>query len=454
MSLKEGYLEKQGGFLKSWKKKWYEVKGTTIYSYKKKGSEALSQIPIRPKYTVQACTEGKKSHCFKINTESRAYLFAASSDKEAKAWISTIKELISNSSSSNASAASIKPQGSGSIAPNKKLSVEDFDVISVLGRGTYGKVQLVRLKSNAQLYAMKTMSKRRLAESDQIEQTITERNVLTQIVHPFLVGAHYSFQNEVKIFLVLDYVPGGELFGRLKEEGNFSESRVKLYSAELLLGLGHLHSLGLVYRDLKPENILVDKEGHIRITDFGLAKKTAFGETTNTFCGTPEYIAPEMLLKQPYDKVVDWWSFGILIFEMLTGLPPFYDENVNTMYKAILHVEVEYPSGMSGPVKDLISKLLDKNPKTRLGAGPTDAEEIKAHPFFNGIDWKAVYDKKTKPEWVPKLKNGVDVTNFDEEFLAEPTGFSFEDPTLLDTDTQSAFAGFTCVADSALDALE
>lgn len=437
--VKEGTLEKKSGFMKTWKKKWYELKENALYSYNKKGSETLSQIPIRQKTAIEAYSEGKRAHCFKITVQTHSYFFSANSDQEVNDWVNAIKGVISKPT---------RPKSQTLESPVKnKMSVEDFDIIAVLGRGTYGKVQLVRLKSNSQLYAMKTMSKRRLAENDQVEQTITERNILTQMIHPFLVSAHYSFQNEVKVFLVLDYIPGGELFGRLKIEDKFSESRAKLYSAEILLGIGHLHSLGFIYRDLKPENILVDPAGHIRITDFGLAKKSVFGETTNTFCGTPEYIAPEMLQKQPYDKSVDWWSFGILLFEMLNGLPPFYNENVNAMYKSVLRDEIKFPSSIAGEVKDLISKLLDRNPKTRLGSGKSDADEIKAHPFFNGIDWKAVFEKKIKPEWVPTLKSLTDVTNFDEEFLAEPTGFSFEDPSLIDDETQKSFVGFTIIHD-------
>jgi len=198
--------------------------------------------------------------------------------------------------------------------------------------------------------------------------------------------------------MVLDYVPGGELFGRLKEEGSFSEQRVRLYAAEILVGLGHLHSLKYVYRDLKPENILVDSDGHLKLTDFGLVKtKMETDSTTSTFCGTPEYIAPEMLQQQPYTKSVDWWSFGILVYEMLTGLPPFYDENVNKMYRMILSEPLTFPDSMSPEAQDLISQLLDRNPETRLGASANDYEDIKKHPFFAPLNWDKVLSKQYTP---------------------------------------------------------
>ena len=254
--------------------------------------------------------------------------------------------------------------------------------------------------------------------------------------------------------MVLDYVPGGELFGRLKEEGRFSENRTILYAAEILLGLGHLHKLGFVYRDLKPENILVDANGHLKITDFGLVKTNMnVNSTTRTICGTPEYIAPEMLQQHPYTKSVDWWSYGVLVFEMLTGLPPFYDDNTNKMYRLIISGSINYPSYVSSNAKDFISKLLDRNPSTRLGASEEDVEEIKRHPFFSSLNWNDVFEKKYKPEWVPDMKSETDTHLFDEQFTQEDAAVSFEDESLLDQKTQNEFIGFTCTKDNELDNL-
>jgi serine/threonine protein kinase len=299
---------------------------------------------------------------------------------------------------------------------------------------------------------MKVMSKRLLAEYEQVEQTLTEKAVLIETRHPFLVGAHFTFQTDSQIYLVLDYVPGGELFSRLKEEHQFSERRTKLYAAEILLGLGHLHSKGFIYRDLKPENILVDRDGHLKLTDFGLVKpKMGEGSaTTTTFCGTPEYIAPEMLQQKPYTKAVDWWSFGILVYEMLCGLPPFYDENTNRMYRAILHDEVNFPGSTSPLAQDLILKLLERNPRERMGSGDEDYREIQSHLFFTGIEWEDVLTKRVMPEWVPTIKDATDTSNFDAEFTQEDVKPPVEEELVSGT-VQSAFHKFTYVQGGGLE---
>lgn len=305
--------------------------------------------------------------------------------------------------------------------------------------------------NDGQLYGMKSMSKKLISDCDQIQHILIERKILLQTVHPFLVSAHFTFQTDQKIFLILDYVPGGELFSRLREEGKFSEKRTQFYGAEILLGLGHLHSLGFVYRDLKPENILVDSQGNLKLTDFGLAKGNMDGceSTTTTFCGTPQYIAPEMLNMKPYTKSVDWWSFGILIYEMLTGMAPFYHDNSNKMFRSILSDPVHYPNFLSANSKFLLEKLLDRNPETRLGAGPDDFKEIQAHPFFKDLNWDDLMGGKIKPEWVPPLRNETDTSNFDEDFTNETAAISFED-THLSSAIQNDFAGFTSTQESKL----
>jgi serine/threonine protein kinase len=236
------------------------------------------------------------------------------------------------------------------------------------------------------------------------------------------------------------------LFGRLKEEQQFSEPRTQLYAAEILLGLGHLHSRGFIYRDLKPENILVDRDGHLKLTDFGLVKPK-MGErnaTTETFCGTPEYIAPEMLQQKPYTKAVDWWSFGILVYEMLCGLPPFYDENTNRMYRAILHDQVNFPPSMSTFAQDLIIRLLERNPRERMGSGDEDYKEIQSHSFFSGLNWEDVFNRNIKPEWVPRIKDATDTSNFDEQFTQEDVKPPADEEPVSRT-VQSAFNKFTYV---------
>ena len=436
MPPKQGWLSKQEiDGLSPGKRRWFFIDGKNL-KYSKKPEAEAKTIPLST-YTASLAPECKRQPSFKIVSGSKTLCFVCETQALCKSWVAAI----------NAAKQGIEPPEE----PTVKVTIEDFEPLTVLGRGTYGKVQLVRHKKNKLLYAMKSMSKRLLAESNQLEQTLTERNVLLRANHPFLVGARFTFQTATKLFMIMDYVPGGELFRRLREEGSFSESRVKLYAAEMALGIGHLHSLGIVYRDLKPENILVDRDGHLRITDFGLAKEVADKGTTRTFCGTPEYIAPEMLEKKPYTKAVDWWSYGILVYELLTGLPPFYDENTNNLYQLVLKARVEFPNDMviSRSAKDFILKLLAKNPKQRLGSSK-DVEELKAHPFFSGINWDDVLNKKVQPEWKPHLRGAADTSLFDSD---EPACVSYEDASIVPPEAKASFEGFTCTADCELDGL-
>jgi serine/threonine protein kinase len=298
---------------------------------------------------------------------------------------------------------------------------------------------------------MKMIDNKLLQETDQVCQTITEKKVLFKVEFQLCVSTHATFQTPDQIVMVLDYGDGAELFGWLKEKGKFSESQVRLYPAELALAIGHLHSQGFIYRDLKPENILVDRDGHVKMTDFGLVKSqmNSATATTSTFCGTPEYIAPEMLQQQPYTKSVDWWSFGILVYEMLTGIPPFYDENVNRMYRRIIGENIQFPSDFPPTAKDLVNALCDRNPATRLGASDRDAEEVKEHPFFASLSWESVYEKKYKPEWVPQIANEQDTQFFDQEAL-EGGDDDVAAGTVVLASTQQQFVGFTCTDDAVI----
>lgn len=217
--------------------------------------------------------------------------------------------------------------------------------------------------------------------------------------------------------MVMDYVNGGELFFHLKKEGRFPEERVRMYAAEIASALGHLHELGVIYRDLKPENILVDSEGHIRVTDFGLSKEVEFDQVTHTFCGTPEYLAPEVLNGDGHGFPVDWWSLGTLVYEMLTGLPPFYSQNVNVMYHKILNGELRFPPYISSEAKSLIQDMLQRDPKRRLGT--KGASEVFQHPFFKKIDWNKLNARGYTPAFKPPVKNAMDTSQFDSMFTKE-----------------------------------
>lgn len=285
-----------------------------------------------------------------------------------------------------------------------KLSIDDFELMKVVGKGSFGKVMQVRKKDTNRIYALKTIRKAKIISRSEVAHTLAERSVLAQINNPFIVPLKFSFQSPEKLYFVLAFVNGGELFHHLTKEQRFDVNRSRFYIAELLCALECLHGFNVIYRDLKPENILLDYQGHIALCDFGLCKLEMKDEDlTNTFCGTPEYLAPELLLGEHYNKTVDWWTLGVLLYEMLTGLPPFYDEVTNEMYRKILSEPVHFPGYDVVPpaAKDLLTKLLNRNPAERLGAN--GSAEIKSHPFFHAIDWRKLLQRKYEPAFKPNV---------------------------------------------------
>jgi len=297
---------------------------------------------------------------------------------------------------------------------------------------------------------MKVLRKEAIIARKQVAHTKAEKSILQKIQHPFIVKLHYAFQTKDKLYMILDFINGGELFHHLKKEGRFPENRVKFYAAEITAAISHLHSLGIVYRDLKPENILIDADGHITITDFGLSKEIKPEEGTHTFCGTPEYLAPEVLRAQAHGMAVDWWSLGTLIYEMLTGLPPFYSQNINIMYQKILNGELRSPSYVSQDAQSLLEGLLTRDVDKRLGS---QSGEVKKHIFFKDIDWDKLERREMEPPYKPKVKNELDITQIDNVFTAEKPLDSFVVETSLSETAQNEnnFQGFTFVSPTAMD---
>ncbi|KAH7074330.1 AGC/Akt protein kinase [Auriculariales sp. MPI-PUGE-AT-0066] len=327
---------------------------------------------------------------------------------------------------------------------NEPLTIEAFDLLKVIGKGSFGKVMQVRKKDTSRIYALKTIRKAHIAQRPgEITHILAERTVLALVNSPFIVPLKFSFQSPDKLYLVMSFVNGGELFYHLQREGRFDVHRSRFYAAELLSALEHLHSFNVVYRDLKPENILLDYTGHIALCDFGLCKlNMGEQEKTNTFCGTPEYIAPELLRSQGYTKTVDWWTLGVLLFEMMTGLPPFYDENVETMYQRILHDPLQFPPEMSSEARSIIVGLLNRDPNRRLGNN--GGEEIKRHAFFSRyIDWNRLLQRKIQPPFKPAVDSALDVANFDAEFTSEAALDSVVEDSHLSETVQDQFRGFT-----------
>ncbi|KAF9787801.1 Pkinase-domain-containing protein [Thelephora terrestris] len=327
---------------------------------------------------------------------------------------------------------------------NVPLTIDTFDLLTVIGKGSFGKVMQVRKKDTQRVYALKTIRKANIASRPgEITHILAERTVLALVNNPFIVPLKFSFQTPDKLYLVMSFVNGGELFYHLQREGKFDEHRSRFYAAELLCALEHLHGFNVVYRDLKPENILLDYTGHIALCDFGLCKlNMSETEKATTFCGTPEYIAPELLESQGYTKTVDWWTLGVLIYEMLTGLPPFYDENVNIMYQRILSDPLNFPPDISSEAKSVMTGLLQRDPKRRLGNHGGD--EIKKHPFFaRYIDWSRLMAKKIQPPFKPSVESVLDVANFDSEFTNEMAQDSVVEDSHLSETVQDKFRGFT-----------
>ncbi|XP_077613539.1 ribosomal protein S6 kinase alpha-2 [Crocuta crocuta] len=331
----------------------------------------------------------------------------------------------------------------------EKADPSQFELLKVLGQGSYGKVFLVRKAKGSdagQLYAMKVLKKATLKVRDRVRSKM-ERDILAEVNHPFIVKLHYAFQTEGKLYLILDFLRGGDLFSRLSKEVMFTEEDVKFYLAELALALDHLHGLGIIYRDLKPENILLDEEGHIKITDFGLSKEAIdHDKRAYSFCGTIEYMAPEVVNRRGHTQSADWWSFGVLMFEMLTGSLPFQGKDRKETMALILKAKLGMPQFLSVEAQSLLRALFKRNPCNRLGAGLDGVEEIKRHPFFVTIDWNKLYRKEIKPPFKPAVGRPEDTFHFDPEFTARtPTDSPGVPPS---ANAHHLFRGFSFVASS------
>lgn len=380
----------------------------------------------------------------------------SSTDREARG-VDLINENKHVQSTSKALASSSHSSENNYFAPNVAkecmVSMQNFEILKMLGKGSFGKVYMARERgTDGKIYAMKVLRKSELIKRNQVGHTVMERKIMSSIDHPFIVGLKYSFQTASKLVMISDYCCGGEIFFHLKKFRSFSEAMVRFYAAELVAAIGHLHERNIIYRDLKPENILLDGTGHVRLTDFGLSKTNCTNLTgARTFCGTPEYLAPEMLIsrkkKTEYGKAVDWWSLGTLMYEMLTGWPPFFDRNIEQMCTKIMKSPLKFPShfGLSFEVKSLISALLERDPTYRIGSRPgAGVEDIKSHVFFASVDWSQLEMRNIKPPFKPRVRSPTDIQNFDREFTKElpDHGFLQQDKRLT-VSPKNEFKGFS-----------
>lgn len=332
-----------------------------------------------------------------------------------------------------------------------QVSMNDFELIKVLGRGHFGKVILAKHLESSEYYAIKALKKSDIIAREEVEGLMAEKRIFqiaSKVHHPFLVNLYSCYQTSTHVCFVMEYACGGDLMLHIHND-IFSEPRAIFYAACVVLGLQYLHDNKIIYRDLKLDNLLLDAEGFVKIADFGLCKeRIGFGDTTGTFCGTPEFLAPEVLTQTFYTRAVDWWGLGVLIFEMLVGESPFSGDSEEEVFDSIVNHEVLYPRFLTIEAVNIMRRLLRKNPSRRLGSTENDAEDVKRQPFFRSINWENLLARKTKPPFKPSIKAPDDVCNFDEEFTREKPQLSpSKESRKLSNYDQMMFQSFDYAAD-------
>ncbi|XP_032678954.1 RAC-beta serine/threonine-protein kinase B [Odontomachus brunneus] len=477
--VKEGWLQKRGEHIKNWRSRYFVLRDDgTLVGFKAKPDQqmATSAQPLN-NFTVRGCqimsVDRPKPYTFVIRglqwTTVIERTFHVETEQEREDWVAAIRYVadrlaneehqqqeqpqMQQSSSSEdvdmessigtrsdsctslgvvstdidggsidelSAKFSVQGTSSSKSSGKKKVTLENFEFLKVLGKGTFGKVILCREKATGHLYAIKILRKEVIIRKDEVAHTLTENRVLRTTSHPFLISLKYSFQTADRLCFVMEYVNGGELFFHLSRSRVFGEDRTRFYGAEIISALGYLHSQGIIYRDLKLENLLLDKDGHIKIADFGLCKEDiTYGRTTKTFCGTPEYLAPEVLEDNDYGRAVDWWGVGVVMYEMMCGRLPFYNRDHEKLFTLILLEEVRFPRTISNEARDMLGGLLIKDPSRRLGGGPNDAKDIMNHAFFSCINWTDLVQKKIPPPFKPQVTSDIDTRYFDSEFTGE-----------------------------------
>ena len=426
--IQEGWLMKKGEYIKNWRRRYFILKDDGLFTGYK--SKPVNVQDVLNNFTVEGCqlmsADKPKPFTFIIRglqmTTVVERTFHVESELERRKWLDAIEQVKTKLEKDNEGrgAPNTKLIKGGDEDGKKKVSFEDFEFLKVLGRGTFGKVVLCREKSSSTLYAIKILKKEVIINKGEVEHTMTENRVLQTTKHPFIIGLKYSFTTEDRLCLVMEYVNGGELFVHLSKGRQFSEDRARFYGAEITSAIGYLHKKGVEYRDIKLENLLLDKDGHIKIADFGLCKENIKGDkTTNTFCGTPEYLAPELLEDNDYGLAVDWWGVGCVLYEMMVGRLPFYNRDQSVLFELILLDQVRFPSSISPFAKDFLEGLLTKNPSKRLGGGPKDVEDVKSHQFFSSINWSDLEKKRIIPPYKPQVSSATDTRYFDSEFTGQ-----------------------------------
>ncbi|KAG1704556.1 hypothetical protein DVH05_005487 [Phytophthora capsici] len=415
---------------------------------------AAAQVPPQaPQVATAPLTprdDKKKSKTKRFNFKRISFKHEAIAEAENEDALA----MASPASSASDSTSSLSTETSVNKHP---VGPQDFDLLCVIGMGAFGKVIQVRHQPTDEILAMKIVSNKYIVQKNSVAYLQAERDIMTKINHPFLISLRYAFQTKSNVYLVMPFVAGGELFHHLHKEGLLLESSAKFYAAEMVLALEHLHSRGIIHRDLKPENVLLGADGHIRLTDFGLAKEMADEEdSTSTMCGTNEYMPPEMIRRKAYNQAVDWWALGALIYEMVTGYPPFRHNNRKKLHQKILNEKLALPKWLGPDTHSILKQLLERNVDKRLGSGKSTmfqvkgVQAIKKHAFFKGIDWGLLEEKKVQPPILPNVMSNTDTTYFSEEFTAQAVGRrSRIDSGNTGGDSKKLFARFSWVAEDA-----
>uniref|UniRef100_A0A668TN41 Protein kinase C n=1 Tax=Oreochromis aureus TaxID=47969 RepID=A0A668TN41_OREAU len=356
----------------------------------------------------------------------------------------------SSSSSSSTTSSSSSSSAARQNGESQRRSLKDFNFIKVLGKGSFGKVMLAELKGTEDVYAVKVLKKDVILQDDDVDCTMTEKRILALARrHPYLTQLYCCFQTRDRLFFVMEYVNGGDLMFQIQRSRKFDEPRSRFYAAEVTSALMFLHRNGVIYRDLKLDNILLDAEGHCKLADFGMCKEGIInGVTTTTFCGTPDYIAPEILQELEYGASVDWWALGVLMYEMMAGQPPFEADNEDDLFESILHDDVLYPVWLSKEAVSILRAFMTKNPAKRLGCVVSQGgeEAIKTHAFFREIDWVLLEQRKVKPPFKPRIKTKRDVNNFDQDFTKEDPVLTPTDEAIIRQINQEEFKDFSYCA--------
>jgi serine/threonine protein kinase len=411
----EGWLFKLGEkkFIggERFQKRWFCLREKALIYADSPTSPPKGSISIHDVKVIDVAT-AQHAFCIMGPLLQRSYVLRCDTPQDKERWTQAIRRAVGsegNADDDDDRTEAVLYNRDGPQAP-RAVCMADFDLLTVLGLGSFGRVMKVKEKATGHIYAMKVMDKEQVVANKMVNHTQAEKDILGSIDHPFICRLYYAFQTKKHLVLVMDFLCGGELFFHLQRCKRFSESRAKFYAAEIGLALAYIHDRNIIYRDLKPENLVLSREGHVTLTDFGLAKRDMTGPA-HTFCGTPEYMAPELIMRRGHTKAVDWWALGVLLYEMVSGLPPFYSSNTGEMYDMVLHRPLTFPKHFSPELQNILARLLERDPAKRLQTG----DEFKRHPFFKDLDLVRLERREIRPEFVPDISDN-DLKYVDQQF--------------------------------------